>query len=333
MTELYISIFGAIFAFFITYARLNKFNTITGLAMLEDFTVAKTMALAIGIGAILISVLVGLGFASWHIKPFLVFGLIFGGILFGSGMAILGYCPGTLAISVGEGSLDALIGLIGGLFGGWIYGYFYPDILNLSGPDLGQIALSTMLEPGFLFYTITIVFGLGMIFISFLLPAFNPKKNWMVSGLGLAILSAVLFLHATMDKPIGASTAFPYLADVLTGYVNNLYFEKIKSSGSYQIYFLGGAMLYAFIQSIFNKTFKVKLIYQNWMLRRGHDALSRVFWAFFGGFILIFGARLAGGCTSGHILSGGMQIAFTSLFFTLIAFTALIITGKIFYKK
>ena len=52
-----------------------------------------------------------------------------------------------------------------------------------------------------------------------------------------------------------------------------------------------------------------------------------------GGFILIIGARMAGGCTSGHILSGGMQFAFSSMFFSIFVFAGLLITGRYFYKK
>jgi uncharacterized membrane protein YedE/YeeE len=48
---------------------------------------------------------------------------------------------------------------------------------------------------------------------------------------------------------------------------------------------------------------------------------------------LLFGARMAGGCTSGHIISGGMQLAVSSLVFGLFVFIAFIITGKLFYKK
>jgi uncharacterized membrane protein YedE/YeeE len=52
-----------------------------------------------------------------------------------------------------------------------------------------------------------------------------------------------------------------------------------------------------------------------------------------GGFYLIFGARLAGGCTSGHILSGGMQLALSSLLFAGVAIAAFLTMGYFFYRK
>ena len=65
------------------------------------------------------------------------------------------------------------------------------------------------------------------------------------------------------------------------------------------------------------KEFQFKLIYSNWERFKGNSKLKRIIWAFIGGFILIFGARMAGGCTSGHILSGGMQLAISRFGFLL----------------
>jgi len=98
-----ILVFGFLFDAILQYASLNKYNVISGLATLNDFAVVKTIAIAIGLGVIFLSIEVGLGFATYQIKPFMLGGIILGGLIFGTGMAILGYCPGTLAISVGEG--------------------------------------------------------------------------------------------------------------------------------------------------------------------------------------------------------------------------------------
>jgi len=67
-----ILIFGFLFGALLQSAKLNKYNTISGMARLEDFTVAKAIAVAVGVGAILLSVEIGLGYASWHTKPILL---------------------------------------------------------------------------------------------------------------------------------------------------------------------------------------------------------------------------------------------------------------------
>ncbi len=92
-------------------------------------------------------------------------------------------------------------------------------------------------------------------------------------------------------------------------------------------------MLAALITSLAKKKFSFILIQPSWAEYKGNDASKRIFWAFTGGFLLIFGARMAGGCTSGHILSGGMQLAFSSLFFAVFVFIGLIVTGRIFYNR
>ncbi|MCB0687806.1 MAG: YeeE/YedE family protein, partial [Saprospiraceae bacterium] len=169
-----ILVLGFVFGLILQYANLNKFNVISGLATLENLAVVKTIALAIGIGAILLSLTIGFGFASFHVKPFISGGIVLGGLIFGVGMAILGYCPGTLFISLGEGSLDALTGIIGGLVGGLIFTLLLPDLGGILGPDLGTISLSSLMGSGALFYILTFAAGAFFIAISFWL---NKKDN------------------------------------------------------------------------------------------------------------------------------------------------------------
>lgn len=330
-----ILIFGFIFGAILQYASLNKFDVISGLAIRENFAVAKAISVAIGIGVILLSILIALGFASYHIKPFIFVGIVLGGLIFGTGMAILGYCPGTLAISLGEGSIDALIGIVGGLFGGLVYTILLPSISAFLGPDFGSISLNSLMGISSLSFMITFVLGGVFIGISFWLNTFDKIKNnkWLYSGIALAVLNTIVFLTAVFNRPIGASTSYPYLADLLTGTTSNDYFAKIQTPGHWELIFLGGAFLAGLIISLVKKEFKITLIHSNWKRFKGTSASKRVIWAFIGGFILVFGARMAGGCTSGHILSGGMQLAVSSLVFAIFVFTGLLITGRLFYKK
>jgi len=332
MTLLYGFLFGAI----LQSAKLNRFDTISGMATLENYKVAKAIALAIGIGVILLNLEIGLGLASYHTKPFIAVGVILGGLIFGTGMAILGYCPGTMLISMGEGSLDAVAGLMGALLGGLIYTIVLPFIAGFLGPDLGNISLYSIIGTSpVLFYILIFLLGLSFIAIAFWVHKIEKVKDrtWIFAGFGLAVLSCIVFLKVGMDRPIGASTAYPYLADVISGTTNNDYFTKIEKPGSWEVIFLGGTFLSGLVISLLRKDFKIRLIHSNWEKHKGTNPGKRVFWAFFGGFILIFGARMAGGCTSGHVISGGMQLAVSSLVFAFFVFAGLLITGKLFYKS
>ena len=330
-----ILIVGFLFGAILQYANLNRYNVISGMATLENLTVAKAISVAIGAGAILFAILIDSGYASYHLKPVLLSGIIIGGLIFGSGMAILGYCPGTLPVSLGEGSIDALFGIIGALFGGLIYTLFLPAVKNILGPDLGSYSLHLVLgQNAVLFYVLVILLGLSFIGIGFWMNRIEKKSDykWLYAGIALAILNSIVLLTAVADRPLGASTTYPYLAGLLTGNTQNEYFNKIQGAGNWELYLLAGAFLSGVIISLIRKEFKITIIHSNWRKYKGNSVPKRLFWSFIGGFILLFGARMAGGCTSGHILSGGMQLSASSFLFALFVFTGLLLTGKFFYK-
>jgi uncharacterized membrane protein YedE/YeeE len=334
MTVLII-LLGFLFGLFLQYAKVNTYNVISGMAVLKDFTVAKTIAAAIGIGAIGLSIAIGLGYADFHIKPFLAGSVIIGGLLFGIGMAILGYCPGTLPVSLGQGSVDALIGILGGLAASLLYTVLSPTIHGALGPDLGKIAFSTAVGTGtVMYYLLVALIGSLLIAGAFWLQRIEKKKelNWLLAAAGIASVALTIFIVS--DRVLGASTFYPYIADQLTGLTNNDYFIKqVEQSGFYEMKFLAGAFLSGLAYSLFKGTFKLTLLHENWIRMKGTSPAGRIFWAFTGGFLLLFGARLAGGCTSGHIISGGMQLAVSSWVFALFVFASFLLTGKYFYRK
>lgn len=328
-------LFGFLFGAILQSAKLNKYNTISGMARLEDFTVAKAIAVAVGVGAVLLSIETGLGFASYHVKSLLLTGIAIGGLIFGAGMAILGYCPGTVAVSLGEGSLDALVGIVGGIAGGIVYSLIQPSVHGMLGPDLGNHSLRSAVGGGSLYYILVFLFGFALIAVAFWLNKLENKKNysWLYAGIGLAVLNGIVFLNAVFDRPIGASTTFPYVGDLIVGLTRNEYFISIQKPGQWELIFLSGAMLSGLLISLIRKDFKIQLIYSGWARTKGTSVLKRTVWAFIGGFIMLIGARMAGGCTSGHVISGGMQIAASSLLFGAFVFAGLLVTGKFFYRK
>ena len=89
------------------------------------------------------------GWVHLHPKPGAVGTTIIGGLIFGVGFATLGYCPGTIAGAIGQGSLDALTGgLVGILVGAWEFATFYPKLQKpiLSKGDFGTRTLPELLK-------------------------------------------------------------------------------------------------------------------------------------------------------------------------------------------
>lgn len=108
---------GIAFGFLLQKGRVAKHAVIVGQLLLRDFTVIKIMLTAIAVGAIGYWALVGLGSTTIDVKPAQLGGVLIGALLFGVGMAVLGYCPGTTVAAVGEGRRDAAAGLLGMIAG------------------------------------------------------------------------------------------------------------------------------------------------------------------------------------------------------------------------
>ena len=66
-----------------------------------------------------------------------------GGILFGIGIAVFGYCPGTSVAASGEGRRDAMVGVAGMLFGAGVFVALYPALQPIIKglADWGKITL------------------------------------------------------------------------------------------------------------------------------------------------------------------------------------------------
>jgi uncharacterized protein len=142
-----------------------------------------------------------------------------------------------------------------------------------------------------------------------------------------------MIMPLTVNQPLSASSFYPWVGASVFGLTEMPWFGKLSATGSSQAWFLGGALLSGFIFSVLKKEFKWRIIHSRWQHYKGNSVSKRLIYAFTGGFLLLFGARLAGGCTSGHIISGGMQLSFSSLLFAVFTFAGLLLTGRFFYRS
>ena len=115
-------VFGLIFGILLEKGRVTDYNVIVNLFRFRDFTVLKIMLTAILVGGIGVAVMMGGGILEgWHIKEMNTLGVILGGGLFGVGMVLYGYCPGTGVAAIATGSVHALVGFLGMVAGGVLY--------------------------------------------------------------------------------------------------------------------------------------------------------------------------------------------------------------------
>jgi hypothetical protein len=155
---------GILFGFFLQKGGVTRYDVIIGQLLLTDFTVIKIMMTAVVVGKIGVHLLRSLGKAELHPKPGSLGSTAIGGLLFGVGFGLLGYCPGTMAGAVGQGSLDALFGgIIGLLIGAGLFAEFYPVLEKriLSKGDFGDLTLPRLLKVNP--WVIVIPFAIGII--------------------------------------------------------------------------------------------------------------------------------------------------------------------------
>ncbi len=146
------AITGLVFGFLLQKGSVTRYKTIVGQFLMRDHTVMKVMFTAIIVGGIgIYAMLQGGLIEALHLKSATLLGNAGGGLIFGIGMAILGYCPGTAVAAIGDGSRHAIAGLLGMIFGGALYAELHPwfktNVLQVT--DLGKETLvtSTGLSP------------------------------------------------------------------------------------------------------------------------------------------------------------------------------------------
>ena len=140
---------GLAFGFLLQRGGVTSYDVIIGQLLLTDFTVAKVMLSAIVTGMLGVYLLRSLGLVRLHPKAGSLGRSVGGGLIFGVGFAILGYCPGTVAGAVGQGSLDALFGGVTGiLIGTGMFAALYPRLQAtiLNKGDFGAITLPELLR-------------------------------------------------------------------------------------------------------------------------------------------------------------------------------------------
>ena len=114
-------VFGLAFGFLLQKGGVAKFDILVGVLLLENFVVVKVMLSAIVVGMVGVYLLNRAGILEPQIKETVYGANIIGGLIFGIGFALLAYCPGTDAAALGQGNLDAIVGIVGMVLGSYVF--------------------------------------------------------------------------------------------------------------------------------------------------------------------------------------------------------------------
>jgi uncharacterized protein len=162
---------------------------------------------------------------------------------------------------------------------------------------------------------------------------------WWQAGLLLGLLSMATFY--TADYYLSTSTTFSRAAGMLAGLVApehvaaNPYWQKVKPVVDWQFMLVIGIPIGAFLAARLGQGivhFSAKLP-DMWVSRFGASQTQRWVVGTVGGILVGFGARLADGCTSGHALSGGLQLAVSSWLFLAAMMLSGVIMARLVFRR
>lgn len=323
---------GLVFGFALDRGRVSVPYTIVSQMKMQNFTMMRMFLAASAVSALCIFVMDVLGIVKRKVKPSLGLELgfgkfhgfganILGGLLLGSGMALAGACPGTIWPQVADfRSLQQAIAIAGGLVGTIAFGYFEKQMKE-SNPNFQKCVPDPLadkpnvlmaLSVGYIAMVSGAIIALNHIFPwqgemagvlgqnvkieSFGAASWDPLYAGIVVGL-LQIPSLL-----SIGDGFGQSSGWVYMADRIASlfdsnleknapylrkarYDSRPYWQFVSAIGA----IAGGVISQEFFPSPRSAAATMGLGYGR---------------TFLGGFLLLFGGRLAGGCTSGHGLTG-----------------------------
>ncbi|MEO6421632.1 MAG: YeeE/YedE thiosulfate transporter family protein [Candidatus Nitrotoga sp.] len=139
--------------------------------------------------------------------------------------------------------------------------------------------------------------------------AWNPYLVEVLIG----VLSMATFYFS--NKPLGVSTAYARVAGLLGYLISKPHTDSLKfyqdkvPKVEWEVMLTFGIILGAFFAAFTGGEYNTSVVPHLWEMQFGSSTTLRLSAAFLGGIIMAFGARLAGGCTSGHGISGALQLS------------------------
>lgn len=318
---------GLVFGFAIEKGKVYEPAVVKNQMLLSKFVMMKMFLSGIISGMFVLAVMSMLPFTRRRYlgaKSVFVRGLrekgflttLSGGALLGSGMAIAGSCPGVIFAQLGSGTQNSMYTLLGALFGTLLYGILEPVVTDLTKPAQTirfQFLYNVYGSP---FFVMALPFAAVLSLVVFTLELAYPweeeinitdsvyqSSSWITSPAwppfvsGIAVGSLQIPVVLVIGDTLGASSSFCTITSQFFLHKSSKrlspYLLKFQSGieNWWQVAFVLSSIFGAFLSSILSGTY-------------GSVAGVSIVQSFVGGALILFGARMAGGCTSGHGLSG-----------------------------
>ena len=212
-------IIGLSFGWCLEQAGFGSSKRLTGIFYFRDMAVLKVMFSAVVTALLGISFAVKLGYVSLEniYMPETIWGAqIVGGLLFGIGFVIGGWCPGTAAVGLASGKIDALIFLLGSMIGSMIFNESFSaldSLYNMGSSGLRFVYDEFGMELGLFTLIFVCIAILSFWFSEFIEEKFSMERVAQKTR-GLWVFSVCLLIMACAlnlsgkSKKIGSSKLF-----------------------------------------------------------------------------------------------------------------------------
>jgi uncharacterized membrane protein YedE/YeeE len=159
---------GILFGYALVKGGLTKYANIAGVFRFTDLTVLKFMLTAMITAAFgVYGLYAGKVVPALPIPPTFLLGNLVGGLIFGVGMSLAGYCPGTILAGAGEGKIDYLVAGVPGMFAGTLlYGFTYDPVMKTLKTGAQELTLPNLWNVNpFLVISALLVFSLILFYL------------------------------------------------------------------------------------------------------------------------------------------------------------------------
>jgi len=344
------AICGLVFGFALQKAHVYEPDIIRGQMLFKKWSMMEMFLTAAGCGVAAIAVVAYLipggrskvvGARSWAFTGYRgTVAALLGGMTLGAGMSLAGACPGTVLIQVGSGVRWSILTVAGAFAGALTFA-----ILEITLRDMGllragmlryptwdsltrlpYIAVAAVMAAAFcaVAFYIDGHAPTGSLFFGFSWPYLPTDRAWPAwfSGLIVGLLQIPMLIFAS--ETLGASRAFV----TIVANVIYLVFPDVVNRNSYLLNARSGTanfsqvlfVVFAAVGSFLSTYLSVS----SFSSASGFTPIS----SFVGGVLIVFGGRLAGGCTSGQGLSGNGVLAINGMIATMGIFLGAIPVAK-----
>jgi len=315
---------GAIFGAALTASGVYSPSIILSQMRLEDFHMLQVFLTATGSSALAMVLARRLSISECKPRSNSTLGWfhshdgnIIGGALLGVGMALTGACPGTVLVQVATGIQSGYYALGGGLLGGFLYLHLGPYLKRTKlivqdskcepcevpkakqeMPPRTLISCCSIKE-----YNVVLVFELVCLAVvlasAYVKPSISNSLLPPIAG-GLLIGGAQASSLALTGNAVGVSTAYEQIGKLFSSIFSRS--SKKTTIPLTSVYFATGIVAGSYLLS---SLVPIPV--------PGGDLPISVGRAILGGVSMVFGARMAGGCTSGHGISGMSTLSVSSI--------------------